>query len=187
MTAPALDQRWRDWIRSNVARGCSKDQLFRILHDAGFAHADIVDALGHRPTRPLHCIVNPLAGDAAPATRPPAGARRHPSRDVELYVFEEFLDAAQCETLLALVRSRTRPSEITHYGVPDPQFRTSSTCDPPGARRAAAGPALRVRPGVQGPRRLVRAGHRRVRAAHRGPGAAHLDLHGLPQRGGGGR
>ena len=129
MTAPALDQRWRDWIRSNVARGCSKDQLFRILHDAGFAHADIVDALGHRPTRPLHCIVNPLAGDAAPSTRPPTGARRHPSRDVELYVFEDFLDAAQCETLLALVRSRTRPSEITHYGQPDPDFRTSSTCD----------------------------------------------------------
>ena len=51
------------------------------------------------------------------------------SRDVELYVFEDFLDAAQCETLLALVRSRTRPSEITHYGEPDPDFRTSSTCD----------------------------------------------------------
>jgi len=129
MTAPALDERWQHWIRSNVDRGCCRDQLFRILHDAGFAYADIVDALQHRPSKPLHRIVNPLARDAPPAPACVDGAARHPSREVELYVFEDFLDARECAALLALVRSRTRPSEITHYGDPDPTFRTSSTCD----------------------------------------------------------
>jgi len=129
MTTPALDERWQDWIRCNLARGCAKDQLFKIMHDAGFAHGAIVEALQHWPSLPLHRIVNPLAPDAVAAAPSFAGGSRHPSRAVDLYVFDAFLDAAECEALLALVRRRTRPSEITHYGNPDPSFRTSSTCD----------------------------------------------------------
>ena len=38
MARTVLDKEWKDWIRLNVERGCSKDELLGILVKEGFAH-----------------------------------------------------------------------------------------------------------------------------------------------------
>ncbi len=56
------------------------------------------------------------------------GAQRYPNRQLDLFVVREFLDAASCDALCALIDQRRRPSEIAD-DVGGPRFRTSETCD----------------------------------------------------------
>ncbi len=51
-----------------------------------------------------------------------------PFRNVELFARRQFLDAAECEALVARIDAQRRPSGLAdHYG--DADFRTSETCD----------------------------------------------------------
>lgn len=56
-----FDETWRRWIQKNVREGCSKDVLFKILHDSGFAFDAIRSELGHEPTLPLRVIFGPAS------------------------------------------------------------------------------------------------------------------------------
>ncbi len=108
---------WRSWIRLNVERGCSKDELARILREHGFDPACIRDALKERP-------------DArAPVPAHIANLRRRESPNLELYTAEAFLDEAECATILAVMQGRLRESTITAPDEPDRYFRRSLTCD----------------------------------------------------------
>lgn len=54
--------------------------------------------------------------------------QRVPARDLELYLLRDFLDADECEALIARIDARRRPSTIADdFG--EPGFRTSETCD----------------------------------------------------------
>jgi prolyl 4-hydroxylase len=56
------------------------------------------------------------------------GVQRVPSRDLELFVFREFVDPATCAALIAQIDANRRPSDIADdVGVAN--FRTSETCD----------------------------------------------------------
>src|SRR4051794_28650911 len=44
-----IDDQWREWIRHNVARGCSKHELFDILVREGFERREAYSELN-----PLH-------------------------------------------------------------------------------------------------------------------------------------
>ena len=56
------------------------------------------------------------------------GAQRVPTRELELFVVRQFLDAETCKALIALIDVNRRPSTIADdVGIAN--FRTSETCD----------------------------------------------------------
>ena len=57
-----------------------------------------------------------------------AGVQRVPTRQLELFVVRDFLDAESCAALIARIDERRRPSQIADdVGIAN--FRTSETCD----------------------------------------------------------
>ena len=129
--ARAFDKDWLEWLRTNVARGCSHAELEGILRGEGFAEAAIRKAFDDVLRAPEPAPIRP-APVAPPRVEPRIpNAKRHPSRDIELYTAEGFLDAAHCADLIVLIRSALRPSTISEplSGEPDRAFRTSRTCD----------------------------------------------------------
>lgn len=63
--------------------------------------------------------------------KPFAGAQRVPDRRVELYQKKQFLNAAECAGLVALIDAHRRPSTITDAYGASSDFRTSETADLP--------------------------------------------------------
>jgi len=105
-----LDQPWKDWVRLNIQRGCSRQELYEILLREGFDR----DAAALEATRRDILIPN-----LQPVESPL----------VELYTVEHFLSGEECEALIALMEGRLRPSTITAADEPDQYFRRSKTCD----------------------------------------------------------
>ena len=127
-----LDAEWTRWFHSNIARGCALEELKGILRREGFSERSIVDALQSAP--PVGGVV-PIPADA-PALPPPANlavanAVRHGMGKAELYIMDDFLDAAECAGIVKLIRAQLRPSTISSPpgGSYDNTFRTSRTCD----------------------------------------------------------
>src|SRR4051812_28966565 len=86
---------WQEWVRLNVARGCSKDELFRILAGEGFDHGVIQREL------------------AAKSAIDIPGLQRLRSPNIELYTAQGFLEPAECEELVELIKRDLRSSEIS--------------------------------------------------------------------------
>ena len=133
--ARPLDKEWLGWLRTNVDRGCSKQELTQILLKAGFDAAAVRGAFDE--------VRRQARSPAMPAAKPSIdvpGAKRFESSSIELYTAEGFLAAAECAKLVALIRSRLRPSTISSppSGEADRQFRTSRTCDLIGESGAVA-------------------------------------------------
>jgi prolyl 4-hydroxylase len=137
-----LDDRWKSWIRHNVDRGCSKDGIFRILLDEGFAYDAIRDEMDYAPSIEIALVENPLrprVERASPAAGPVArvepphvhvsGAVRLDSPLAELYTLDNVLTEAECEYVIAAIGGHLWPSTITNPDEPDKYFRTSRTCD----------------------------------------------------------
>jgi prolyl 4-hydroxylase len=126
-----FDAQWKAWVRHNVERGCSKDELFRILVDEGFERAAVERELGHKPTLELAVIPNPLlAGGPGPDPELlPTLQKIQAVRPIELYTAEGFLDREHCRRLIELMQGHLRPSTITVENEPDKYFRRSKTAD----------------------------------------------------------
>lgn len=105
-----LDQPWKDWVRLNLQRGCSRQELFQILIREGFDR----DAAALEVSRRAILIPNPQPLESAL---------------VELYTAEAFLRRQECEALIVLMAGRLRESTITTAEEPDRYFRRSKTCD----------------------------------------------------------
>jgi prolyl 4-hydroxylase len=141
--AKLLDDEWKTWARINVARGCDLDGIFKILADEGFDYHEISRHLDYIPSRNLENIVNPekarahlQSGDGFSGSVGLdrdrvylANARRLDTSLAEFYTLDNFLNREECERLIALIKSRLRPSEIANAQVRETGFRTSSTCD----------------------------------------------------------
>ena len=57
-----------------------------------------------------------------------AGVQRVPTKELELFVVRDFLNAATCADLIERIDAKRRPSEIADdTGIAN--FRTSETCD----------------------------------------------------------
>ena len=106
--ARQLDKEWLGWLRTNVERGCSKQELAQILLKEGFGEAAVQRAFDDALRRPRGLAPAP----AKPSINVP-GARRFESSSIELYTAEGFLDAAECAKLAALIKSTLRPSTIS--------------------------------------------------------------------------
>ena len=114
MARTELPQEWKEWVAHNVARGCSVSDIFNTLVKEGFT---------------------PDAAERELNIRRVA-LRRFPSDRLELYTAERFLEPAECEELIDIIRQRLRPSTISHDGTADSSFRTSRTCDLVGSESA---------------------------------------------------
>jgi prolyl 4-hydroxylase len=108
MARTEFDKEWREWVRLNVERGCSKEELLGILVREGFAH--------EAARREL----NPLAMP---------NLRRIEAPQAELYTAEAFLSGEECGRIISLMQGSLRPSTITVADEPDKYFRRSKTCD----------------------------------------------------------
>lgn len=108
MAKNLFDKQWRDWIHHNVARGCSKAELFDILVREGFER------------EAAHRALNPI--------RIPTLSRADSPR-AELYTAEGFLNGTECQHLIDLMKAHLRRSTITVADEPDQFFRSSKTCD----------------------------------------------------------
>jgi prolyl 4-hydroxylase len=126
MLKKPLNDEWRAWIQHNVARGCSREELFRILVKEGFDVVAVRSELGFTPSS---------APQAAPLPNTPPkaellpGLQQHGAPLVELYTADNFLDARTCAALVQLIKAHLRPSTISSQGAPEAGFRTSRTCD----------------------------------------------------------
>ena len=123
MLKKPLNDEWRAWIRHNVERGCSREELFRILVKEGFDLAAIRSELGFTPS-----TTAPVPNTAPNAELLPR-LQRHGAPLVELYTADNFLDARTCAALVELIKAHLRPSTISSQGAPEASFRTSRTCD----------------------------------------------------------
>jgi len=56
------------------------------------------------------------------------GMQAVPAPDLDLFILRDFLDAPTCEALIGLIDARRKPSPLFADN-PDPQFRTSETCN----------------------------------------------------------
>ena len=137
MPIKQFDSRWRTWLRHNIDRGCSKDELFTILIKEGFEPIEIQHEMKYTPemssTATIPSPPHESAAHAGPSKALLPGLRRQDSSLLELYTVDDFLSRKVCERLVQLIKSRLRPSTISHAGAPDTTFRTSRTCDLDGS------------------------------------------------------
>jgi prolyl 4-hydroxylase len=130
MLKKPLNDEWRAWIRHNVARGCSREELSQILLKEGFDLVEIGSELGPTlNTAPKAALLPGLPPNTAPKAALLPGLQRHGEPLLELYTAENFLDARTCAAVVQLIKAHLRPSTISSAGAPDAGFRTSRTCD----------------------------------------------------------
>jgi prolyl 4-hydroxylase len=65
------------------------------------------------------------------------GIQRVPSPKLTLFIRKQFLDAATCAALVAMIDANRRPSTVSDFNGDD-AFRTSETCDLPDAEPLVA-------------------------------------------------
>jgi prolyl 4-hydroxylase len=142
MPIKQFDSRWRTWLRHNIDRGCSKDELFTILIKEGFEPIEIQHEMKYSPemnyTPAMPSPPLETAAHGGPSKDLLPGLSRHESPLLELYTVDDFLTRKACEDLVRLIKARLRPSTISHAGASDATFRTSRTCDLDG-RNAIVG------------------------------------------------
>ena len=153
---------WNDWIKLNQDRGCDLDEMYGILLKEGFDPLDIKNSLGHEIDIDLrekenNQILNPkttvfkkikkLYGEyKIVRNRLLKEKNLEPSHNTtyidqsyqlktslaEIYSIDDFLNEKECEELIAVIKTRLKPSTIaTSVGdiENDKYFRTSKTCD----------------------------------------------------------
>ena len=128
-----LDEEWLRWLRLNVTRGCSREELRTILLSNGFEERAVREAFEQVGTSPLPSRLPPsLVEPKIP------NATRFPSPDIELYTAEGFLNPVECAELASLIVANLRQSTISTppTGEADKAFRTSRTCDLVGGQDA---------------------------------------------------
>lgn len=124
-----LDQ-WRDWCTTNLHRGIPPEALAEQMRTKHVSEDDIRAALGEAfgaSTAPVdyEAIAN-CAITRRPGKTP--GVRQLASRKAQVFVWENFLTAEECDRAISLMESRLRPSTVTDDRG-DARVRTSTTCD----------------------------------------------------------
>lgn len=132
MATAGLDASWRDWLKTNLDRGCDRVELLNILIKSGFSLPAISEAMGR--DFPPH-ILGGAAPDYAALVDVPAqrllacpDARCVESERAQIFVIETFLESGACDRLVDMTAQGLRPSTVTVQSA-DKAFRTSATCD----------------------------------------------------------
>src|SRR3954469_16944169 len=99
MSTNMLDGKWNTWLRQCIRLGTDLEEIVRDLNKAGFSNDAIAAALDtHRPTHDAteEMLAPPLI------RRMPPQLRRVDSPQLDLYLYEDFLSAAECARVIAL-------------------------------------------------------------------------------------
>jgi len=136
-----FDPEWQNWVKTNIAAGCDKNAIFKILLDEGFTYNQIKEELNFEPAVPLTQLINPLK-EPIPAQQDTTdttikkpdplfipNAQKLEKQGIEFFLLDDFLNAEECEKMIALIGLSLRPSGITSRDEPDKYYRTSRTCD----------------------------------------------------------
>jgi prolyl 4-hydroxylase len=126
-----LDAEWTRWLHHNMSRGCAIDELRGILGTNGFDAKSVEAAIaafrGGPPVVPMPVVRTeiPRANLRIPS------AVAHGGGKAEFFIADDFLPAAECDEIVALILAQLRPSTISTPpgGEYDTGFRTSRTCD----------------------------------------------------------
>lgn len=139
----AFTQDWINWIDHNVANGCDKDGIFKILLDEGFGYQQIKAQMNFEPVAAVANIVNPLkAQEQAQQAANQSDIKGAVSEDIflpnalqldsnlaDVHVIDNFLNQDECARIIGLIEGMKRPSVMVNHEKKDSSFRTSSTCD----------------------------------------------------------
>jgi prolyl 4-hydroxylase len=140
-----MDQGWKDWAKLNMARGCDKDGIAKILFEHGFHPFEIISEMQYLPQSPALVTAMNQFLLGLPALQATAEqqlavyqaidavalplAQKLNSNKLHLYTVENFLDKSECDELMRRIKAGCQPSSITSTDEPDKYFRTSKTCN----------------------------------------------------------
>lgn len=133
-----LDNAWKLWVAENLARGCSPEEIVKILMQNGFALQAIRDSMGAQyPSLPF-AVLSGLAvaveanvdfrALANVAITKNESAKPLSTNLAQLFVLPKFMSVGECTRVIEVMNNHLRPSEVT-VSNGDNAFRTSSTCD----------------------------------------------------------
>jgi prolyl 4-hydroxylase len=124
-----MDERWKNWVKENVERGCNHDDMRKIMLDNKLSIANIdaeLNPLIRQPGPRTKVLIDHAALATIRITR---NAKPLETDLVQMYVLDDFMSDAECDELIAVSREALVPSAITTQETePDKYFRTSSTC-----------------------------------------------------------
>ena len=123
-----IPDQWKIWIWHNVNRGCSKDGIFKHLIENGFSADQVAYELGYHPRTPLDQIQS-IDQDANRESQyePSPIAERLESTRLEIYAADQFLNAAECSSLIHHINTGLARSTVVG-DQPVSEQRTSQTC-----------------------------------------------------------
>lgn len=122
-----FDLDWKNWIHTNLSKGCSYRQIEAILQENGFNP----DAITWELQQALE-VPSPTSSEGyyqALDRLNISSAQRIKTDKAVVFTLDEFLSVQECEQLIALIEANCRPSTITNAAEVDKKFRTSQTCD----------------------------------------------------------
>jgi prolyl 4-hydroxylase len=134
-----LDASWKAWLKENIERKCSPDELFGILLKNNFAPASIKEAMGDY--FPAHSSLANMFGENSAGIdyealsrvrltqMQDANLKRFPSDEVQLYTLDHFLSGDECDAIVDIIKQSLRMSTITVESPTEKYYRTSSTSD----------------------------------------------------------
>ncbi|WP_160151517.1 2OG-Fe(II) oxygenase [Microbulbifer sp. ALW1] len=140
MAITQFDVSWRDWIQTNINRGCETAELYRILIGHDFCPDLVARTLNYWPVNPRLASANAAqradrsytstATEIEASGAQPLGALPiNTGGRLQLFLWENFLTADECRQIIDLVRPHLRPSTTTNAMDQYRDFRTSCTCD----------------------------------------------------------
>ncbi|BCD90474.1 hypothetical protein fh0823_06130 [Francisella halioticida] len=103
-----LDASWQTWIKSNIDRGCNKEELFKIMLDNQFDSNTIQTSLG---LKELSQYLKKLINDETPSSQlfnisedRFKQATKVPNDKARAYIQHEFLSKEECNQVIELIR-----------------------------------------------------------------------------------
>lgn len=128
-----LDKQWKEWLRTNMAAGCDKNGLFKILLDNGFDYKTIRKQMKFEPQVPVTMLRNPLT-ERSRQTRVEMKQKQEPLDWSELYIaharkseqgqcglqqLEHFLNAQEQRAVTEQVQSLLTQAQSTAAHKPE--------------------------------------------------------------------
>jgi len=121
-----FDSKARQWLKTQLERGCSRREIADILYEQGFSNETVRAQMGLAYPAEIDRSTAPLQPPPI-LRRPPPNLRRIETPRLELYVLDDFLSHKDCDRVAALIRHHLLPSPVAGV-MKDAEYRTSRTC-----------------------------------------------------------
>ncbi|WJG08768.1 2OG-Fe(II) oxygenase [Aliiglaciecola sp. LCG003] len=133
----SLPQNWKQWVLQSLLQGSDGVEILKILLQNGFTFEASKKALGGNLPEGIQC--NKDEAFFARVSKPKLLTQLESYQAevidddrLQMIKIDNFLNKQECDALIALTKSKMRPSEIPKRAEQIYQgFRTSSTCDLP--------------------------------------------------------